>query len=270
MKNLMTGLALLLLSLSAHSQPKMTFRLAYHLDQTAVTISSDPLGFFYLFKKNGELLKLDTTGKEQFRYSTTRDGELGFFDVYNGLQVLCWFPDYQKVIFLNRTLQPEAELTLSNLSISYVRTVKTALDGNIWVYDENNFQLKKISPGGQVLVVGNRLDLVLGNKWEPTTMVEYENAVYLSDPDAGILVLDVFGNYVKTLPIKGVDHFFIRDKRIFYLDENIIRSFDLLSLLDHASSVPDQMMQAPKVFWEGKYWFQVFPDEIKIFRFREG
>lgn len=261
---------LVFLSPKGKSQQIFSFELAYHIFDSGETIQSDPLGFFYLFKEDGALLKLDTTGKVQFRYSTTRDGALGFFDPYNGMQNLCWFPDYQKIILLNRTLQPEAEILLSELDILYAKTVKTALDGNVWVYDENNFQLKKISPAGDVLVAGNRLDLVLEKNWHPTYMVEYDNQVYLTDPEQGILVLDVFGNFIKTLPITGVKYFFIRDHKIYYLQNFAMQQFDLLSLLDYSSKAPELLLKAPRHFWEGKYWYQIFPDQIKIFRYKAG
>ncbi|MCB0663126.1 MAG: hypothetical protein KDC24_10325 [Saprospiraceae bacterium] len=255
---------------SGKTQQIFSFELAYNFLQTGKTVQSDPLGFFYLFKEDGELLKLDTTGKVQFRYSTTRDGDLSGFDPYNGLQTLCWFKDFQKIIVLNRTLQPESEILLSDLDIFYAGTVKTALDGNIWVYDENNFQLKKINPGGKLLLTGNRLDLVLGQNWHPVHMVEYDNHVYLTDPDQGILVLDVFGNFIKTLPITGVKYFFIRNHKIFYLQNFAMQQFDLVSLLDYSSKAPELLLKAPRHFWEGKYWYQIFPDQIKIFRYKAG
>jgi hypothetical protein len=270
LKGLLGGILMVCLSFSVLAQQTISFQLAHHFDQSASMVASDPLGFFYLFQETGELLKVDSTGREQFRYSTTREGELGYFDTYNGMQILCWFPDFQKIIFLNRTLQPEAEILLSDLSIPYATAVKTALDGNVWVYDENNFQLKKISSGSQEVVTGNRLDLILGEKWQPVFMVEYENAVYLTDPEKGILVLDVFGNYVKTLPLTGIRHFFIRDNNIYFLKNFLMWRFDLLSLLDYSSKAPEQILKAPRHFWEGKFWFQIFPDQIKVFRYRTG
>ncbi|MEZ4948513.1 MAG: hypothetical protein R2879_14420 [Saprospiraceae bacterium] len=247
------------------AQDDFHFKKLATFSHSRMLAASDPLGFFFVLDEKGLLLKLDTLGKEQFRYSTTRDGELKYIDTYNGLQILCWFPDFQKIILLDRTLQPQGEINLTQQGIFLSNAVKTAMDGNIWVFDDNNFQIKKLDRFGKEIMAGNRLDLVLEAPWHPVYLYEYDNKVYLTDPEKGILVLDVFGNYVKTIPIKGLNYFFIRDEKLVFQKDNSFKAFNLNALLEESFETDLEVPEGIKVFWEGKYCFAFFKDKIEIF-----
>jgi hypothetical protein len=250
------------------AQDSLQFIKTTTFENSGILVASDPLGFFFVLDEKGVLLKLDTLGKEQFRYSTTRVGELKYIDTYNGLQILCWFPDFQKIILLDRTLQPQGEINLTQQGIFLSNAVKTAMDGNIWVFDDNNFQIKKLDRFGKEIMAGNRLDLVLEAPWHPVYLYEYENKVYLTDPEKGILVLDVFGNYSKTIPIKGLNYFFIRDGKLIFQKENSFKAFNLNALLEDSFNTDLVLPAGTTVFWEGKYCFAFFKDKIEIFTFQ--
>ena len=107
-----------------------------------------------------------------------------------------------------------------------------ASDNHLWVFDLSTATLKKVDQSDQVLVESLELDLLLPEPLNPTRVVEYNNRVYLHDPQVGILVLDVFGTYVKTIPLpESVSYFQWQDEKLLYTHENTLHVYDPATLL---------------------------------------
>ena len=62
---------------------------------------------------------------------------------------------------------------------------------------------------------GNLLQTT-GQRILPNFLTEYDQRVYLNDPQQGILVFDAFGTYLKTIPVKGLFHFQCQSREIIY------------------------------------------------------
>ena len=73
----------------------------------------------------------------------------------------------------------------------------------------------------------------------PDFMVEKDNAVYLNDPSIGIMVFDIFGNYSKTVPIKGLKKFQVFQDQIVYFENNRLNAYGLISLDLKSIQLPD-------------------------------
>jgi hypothetical protein len=58
-------------------------------------------------------------------------------------------------------------------------------------------------------------------------MLEFNNYLYLNDPNIGIILFDIFGAYFKTLPIKSINKFNVVGNKIYYKKENKFYSYEL-------------------------------------------
>jgi len=72
-----------------------------------------------------------------------------------------------------------------------------------------------------------RLDQLLGFTPKPVAMQENESRLYVNDPAQGILVFDLFGTYMRTIPIKGAKSFEVRGDRIFHFQEGALHVYDM-------------------------------------------
>ena len=70
-------------------------------------------------------------------------------------------------------------------------------------------------------------------------MIEKDNAVYLNDPAIGIMVFDIFGNYSKTVPIKGLKKFQVFQDQIIYFDNGRLNAYGLITLDLKSIQLPD-------------------------------
>ncbi len=103
-------------------------------------------------------------------------------------------------MLLSRQLTFLSSLNLRNLGLFGVSTIATSYDGNIWLFDEQDFKLKKVDDAGTLLQESvdwrNLFEVVP----QPTKIIDQENFVYLYDAKKGFYIFDYFGTLKNNLP----------------------------------------------------------------------
>lgn len=211
----------------------------FELNTDAKNFTTDKLQNIYLLGEKNEIIKLTPEGKEQFRYPNTTLGEPNYLDATNPFNLLLYFPDFQNVITLDRTLNLAGEINLQQLGFFRVNGLGMAGDGNLWVYDEVEFRLKKIGQDGRVILQSGDLSLELRQGIRPNFLLERGQQVFLNDPEVGVLVFDVFGRYSKTLPLKGLKEFQVVGDELIFMENGKLQSFHLQALLQSPLRLPD-------------------------------
>jgi len=196
----------------------------------AKLLTTDKLKQFYLVDFNNEVIKFDAKGKELFRFSNNQLGDLAHLDATDPFNILLYYPDYLKVLTLDRTLNLTGEFDLQNLGLLYAQAVGMTNDNQLWVYDENVFKLRKVNRSGEVLLESNDMSLLLNEAVNPNFLLERDNWVYLNVPSKGVLVFDNFGRYAKLIPIL-TERFEIWKGHLVYQENEKLLAFHLRSLL---------------------------------------
>ena len=63
------------------------------------------------------------------------------------------------------------------------------------------------------------LNQILSIKIKPNFLIEQNGFLYLNCPDLGIQVFDIFGTYVKTMGIKGLNQFQMSNEYLYYQND---------------------------------------------------
>lgn len=204
--------------------------------------TTDKLSNIYLINENYEILKYTSEGKESYRYSNTRLDRPTFIDATDPFNILVFYPDYQTIILLDRTMTHTATLNFSDFNFFDVNAVAFSGDNKLWVYDELNFRLKKVDRNGKTIQESDDLSLKLDSDFKPNFIVEREQTVFVNDPNVGILVFDAFGQYVKRLNFKGLTDFQVSRNLLIFRDENNeAQLFHLNSLLTSPANLPSNV-----------------------------
>lgn len=186
--------------------------------------TSDNLGQVYLVTTGNALEKYAPDGRLLTRYTNNRLGNIHSVDVSNPLKVLVWFADFRTVVFLDRSLTPLGELNLISAGFPEVRTVASAADGNIWLYDEIAFQLRKLNPDGTQLFESQPLNLLLPGRQQITCLRDDGQGVFASDPEQGLFHFDAYAQLVRTLPLKGINTFQLTREGLVYLSDGRLQA----------------------------------------------
>lgn len=262
-------LAALLWPGAALAQPADSFRLSLTLPLSARFATVDNLGNLYTVSTANAVEKYASDGRLLARYTNNRLGAAHRVDVSNPLKVLVWFADFRTVVFLDRSLTPLGELRLMEAGYPDVRTVAAAADGNLWLYDETAFRLRKITPDGVQLFESQELNLFFSERLSIACLRDDGVRTVAADTTQGLLLFDVYGQFSKILPLPGVEDFQLTGDEISYCRAGVLLQQSLVGLAPaRARSLPVEA-RAPgnRVWWSAGLLLVQSGGKLLVFTF---
>ena len=189
---------------SSAAQPTADYQLLATLPGPAAYFSTDKLQHVYLVTPENQVLKYDADGRLLFEYNNNTLGQLTHIDATNPFSLLLYYPDFQTVLSLDRTLNKIREFNLWDLPVVDAGPVAMAADNGIWIFDTGAYRLVNVDQSGTLQRQSDNLSLLLHPTPQPVFLIFHDNFVYAADPQEGILVFDNFAQYVRTYRLEGV------------------------------------------------------------------
>ena len=195
--------------------------------QKQMKLYVDELNQLYTLKQNNTIVKYDREGQQLFEVSDNTLGPVNVLDVSNPLQILAFHKNFQIVKIFDRTLTLNSRIDLNNMNLFEIRTVASANDNRIWVFDELNQELLKIDKNGMIQGRNNDLRLRLKTNATPYRIIEFQNTVYLFDKVHGILIFNAFGEYISQRDFEHGSTFSYLEGMLFYKSPEGLQVYDL-------------------------------------------
>jgi len=181
---------------------------------------TDPLGNLYLISPEMAVEKYAPDGRLLTRYTQNRLGMPALLDVTNPLKVLVWYADFRTVVWLDRSLTTLGELNLIDAGYPEVRAVGAAQDGNLWLYDEAGFRLRKIGADGRPLFESQDMNLLFDETLQISCIRENETGVLVAEARYGALQFDPYGQYARSVAMPGVRQFVLKGREAFFIRDS--------------------------------------------------
>lgn len=151
----------------------------------------------------------------------------------NGFKTILFSPDYGKIIELDNRLRELDIINAFNLGTYIITCVGSSYDNNfLWLWDDGAQLLVKIDKDQSPIFTSNTMSMLLGKKIHPNQIIEAGIMLYLVDAKNGIFVFDNQGNYIKQIPITGIDNIKVIDNQIYYSKDNAIYSYNNLTFTE--------------------------------------
>lgn len=196
----------------------------------------DQLNRVYLVKK-GEIVLYDENFKQLSIYSNKLIGESIQVDVSNPLKVVIYSADQLRLIFLDSRLAELKEpINLFRMGYEQVSLCASSYNNGVWLYDPINFQLTRYDQNMEVMHKSLNLGQMLRLELNPTSMVERNNKLYMIDPEYGLLVFDVYANFINRYPMKDIENLVVNDGHLYFQKAGTVYALDLLDM--HEEEVP--------------------------------
>jgi len=217
--------------------------------------------------EKNEVIKYSSEGKEIFRFTNNTLGELTHIDVTNPFTLLLYYPDFMTIYTLDRTMNKSGEFSLFDLNLTNVETVGMSNNNNVWIYDNVFYKIKKINRNGEILRESENLRNQLDINLQPNFILERENWLYVNDSELGILVFDIYGQYVKKLDVKNLSSFQVIDNQIIYQEKNELKSFHLQSLQTKIIDLPEGVKTEDQIIIQKNRLFIKKENQVEIYSF---
>lgn len=169
-----------------------------------IYMKPDLLGNIFTLAQGGQLKKynavFDSTGVFN---EVKRFGKLHSIKSDNPLRTLLYFKSYKTILMLDRFMQVVNRIDLRKTNIFQVNAIAQSYDNKIWLFDELDARLKKLSDQGVVELETSDLRLLLGLNPTPDVIFELDKYVCMYDAANGLMLFDQLGAYRNTIPLKG-------------------------------------------------------------------
>lgn len=216
-------------------------------------IFSNNLNQVYIVNSS-ELSCYSEKGNELYTFNDVSLGDISSLDVNLSLKPMLFYEEVQAIVFLDNTLSQQGE-TIYPVHHGYSNVTKVchSADNNFWIFERDNFELIRINRQMQSIFKTGSLSLLLGRTIEPDYMLERKNLLYVKDPVKGIYVFDIYGNWVKTIPLNVKGKIEVYQDLIYFLEDGIVKKYDQKNFLDHSlefsvEKLDDFSFQADRIF----------------------
>lgn len=226
------------LGLSIHGMAQSQFKHYKTIDEPIRFFTTDPFKNIYAINDKEELLKFDEQGTLLFRFGIRELGPIQIVDASNPFKVIVFYEETNQLVVLDNNLSEISRTDLFDLNILSVSAISNSSNDEIWFFDRFNQQLIRLNNQLEISYKGEQLNETFDQQIEPHFMLEKQDAVYLNDSTQGIFVFDLFGNYQKTIRIKGLASFQVVNNLLVYLKDGQLKSRHLKLLSNTYQMLP--------------------------------
>ncbi len=228
------------------------------------TFTTDEMGNVYALQ--GDVLHLfDARGRSWLRNSTKTFGRIGSIDAFYSLKPMLFAPEQGQIAVLDNTLSLQGSvINLPREGYAQVTSACMSVQNHFWFFDQRDLALVRVDAQLRLQSTTGRLDQQLGFAPEPTGMYENESRLYVNDPTHGILVFDLFGTYMRTLPITGASSFEVRGQLLLSFGTNGLQAYDLRTFENVPIALPTDAGNVRDIRTERGLLYLLTPERIVV------
>lgn len=190
---------------NTHADTVSYLKEVQRIEGSYTNMAVDVLGNIYLLTPATQLKKLNAAGDSVAVYNNLKElGRPELLSVSNPLQLVVYYPGFKTVVLLDRLLAEKGRLNFRTRNLFSISAVAAAYDNNLWAFDDQNMQLKKISAEGDVLLATNDVRTFLQQAPSPDVILDADNVVALYDAESGFYIFDRYGTFNKTIAVKNL------------------------------------------------------------------
>lgn len=229
----------------------------------------DNLGNLYLVSQTGQIKKLNQAGDSLAVFNNVRQyGKIYRMDVSNPLKLLLYFKDFGTIIVLDRFLNTRATVDLRKLQLFQVRAIGQSYDNNIWVFDELESKLKRISEEGRVLDQSTDFRLLFDSVPSPQVMVDQNRQLYLYDSAKGVYLFDYYGAFKNRIRLTGWSEFTVIANVLYGRDAGMLYRYEPGTLNLQEYAIPEDMRHAKKIKFTRDNLYLLRDDRLEVYTYQ--
>lgn len=201
-----------------------------HFDLTKERVDAfdvDIWGNKYVIQ-NKTLYKLDNNDSILKSYTNQSYGQPVQVIADNPLNILLLYSETGRLLYLDDQLSPKrTALDLFDVSTLPMLNIAPSHENSFWFYDPLSSSLKLLDRDFKIIHQSDNLEQLITNGIDVIAMMEYHDNLYVLDRIKGIFIFDLFGNYVKKIPITSVSSFDIFEGVLWMTSGSVLISYNI-------------------------------------------
>jgi hypothetical protein len=218
-------------AVATYAQSDSAFTFLKSIKGNYADFNVDNLDNIYLITAGNQLKKIRSNGDSVGVFNDVkRYGNVSSIDVTNPLKILLYYKSFTTVVVLDRFLNIRNTINFRKKNIFSVQTIATSYDNNIWLFDEQDYKLKKIDEEGKLLQETTDFRMLFDSVPSPVQLTDKENFIYLYDPEKGFYIFDYYGSFKNRLSFLRWNNVAVSEKNMYGFNDNKLYSYELNSL----------------------------------------
>jgi hypothetical protein len=243
-----------------------SFQLIKSISIDAKDIQTDRIGNLYIITKSNQLYKYDSKGNLLGTLNYKYLGNISFIDASNPFELYVFYKELNEILFLDNNLAYRGEILLNDYGISQSSAIARSFDNGIWVFDNGDLQLKRMSKNGAALQMSGNIKQFVNGNLQPNFIYDNNDQVFVNDSNVGILVFNVFANFIKTIPIKHCSTIKIIEDDLFYNQSGKLMKYNLKTFTQSEFQLPDTTY-IQQISIEKERLFLLKPNSVDIYSY---
>lgn len=232
----------------------------YTIKAKADFFTTDNLGNTYIIKGD-EIRKYGQTGELLKIFSNNTTGKIASVDASNPLRILVFYKDFATILILDDLLSQNGNpMNLLDYSLEQSDLICNSFNNGIWFFNRQNMELIRLDESFKPVVNTGNLNRLLRSDLKPNFMTENNGYIYLNNPAEGILIFDIYGTYFKTLPIQNIEDFQVKENRLLYFSQGVLKLYNLKEL--SRNELPFKSVLDVRI--EKENYYLLYPDSVAV------
>ena len=218
---------------------KQLFKIEESIKGDFTVFNVDAIGNIYVITPSDQLKKIKPDGTLAAVYNDVkRFGKISAIDVQNPLKLLIYYKNYSAIIMLDKLLSFRNQIELKPLQFFDVNAAATTYDNNIWIYDEQNFKIKKLDDKGLLLLEFADLRTLFDIGPTAEKLIDEDNHLYLIDKEQGVFIFDYYGAFSRLIPTKDLSDITIEKNYLIGFRDSIMEVVQMKYLTSTKYALP--------------------------------
>ena len=257
------------LAAGAVAQTDTLFRIQKTYPGDVADFSIDNLGNIFILYQNGQLKKLNPNGDSLAVFNDVkRYGKLFSIDVTNPLKILLYYKDFSTILILDRLLNSRSTLDLRKLNLYQVKAISQSYDNNIWIFDEFESKLKRISDDGKLLDQSTDFRVLFDSVPSPQHIIDQNKQLYLYDSLKGVYIFDYYGAFRSRIPFTGWMDFSVINDIIFGRDQHHLFRYEPTTFNLQRYPIPLSMINSRKILMSPGKMYLLLDNKLQVYKFQ--
>ncbi|MBU3714199.1 MAG: hypothetical protein FGM46_04545 [Ferruginibacter sp.] len=203
-------------------------------------MNADVLDNIYLITTGNRLIKLNNKRDSVAVFNEVKKfGNPSYIDVSNPLKILVYYKNYSTILALDRFLIQRNNINLRNKNIFSVNTVATSYDNNFWIFDEQDYKIKKINDQGDALLESSDIRLLTNEGPAPSCIIDCDNQLYVYDENNGFYLFDYYGTYKNKIAFTDWKHVSVSNNILYGFLNNTLVTCQVKKLDQKTYTLPN-------------------------------
>ena len=183
---------------------KLSSQFEYRIEGYFQDWMPDPLDQLIITTPQQVVKKYSTQGKMLCEFSQQALGKITWVDTKDPLNPLVFYKNAQTLVLLDKSFYPIGEIQFGGLDFIEISLITLGNEKNIWVYDSGFQKLFKLTRQGKIQIESSPMGMFF--KTIPVFEKIWVNSsgIYLFDKKYGISKFDLFGRFIKNIPLPEV------------------------------------------------------------------